>query len=456
MFYVKEILEATEGGLLSGKAQTAFSGISTDTRRLKEGELFIAIKGQNFDGHDFVGEAKSEGALGAVVNFPSPLPLLDFAIIEVKDTVKALGDIAKSYRRKFDIPIIAVTGSNGKTTTKEMAETVLAKKYRVLKSEGTENNSIGVALTLLKLSSAHDIAVLELGTNHFGEIAGLCEIVQPACGVITNIGPSHLEYFNSIDNVRQEKLSLLRRLGNDGIAVVNGDDEDLIKGAKNLCTEVITFGLGAGCKFKASGIEECDRGIEFILNGKHRFRLKILGRHNVHNALASIAVGSLYGVEFDRMCKALENFKLPKLRMEFFEADGIRFIFDCYNSNPASMASAIETFKDMNASKRKIIVAADMLELGEKSVHFHKQAGKHAASAKTDILVGVGPLSRFILEGAQEEGQGDESLLHFENSAEAAKALKDILKEGDLVLVKGSRAMKMEEIRRCFITSFTR
>ncbi len=466
MFEVKDILKATEGMLLKGKEQAAFSGVSSDTRSLKKGALFVAIKGQNFDGHDFLEEAQSKGATGAIVNSPSPRPLpngerskvrgSDFVIIQVKDTVKALGDIANFHRRKFDIPMIAITGSNGKTTAKEMLASILGKRYSVLKNEGTENNFIGVPLTLLKLDKTRDIAILELGTNHFGEIARLAEIIQPACGIIINIGPSHLEYFDSVDNVRREKLSLLKRLGSDGISVVNGDDEDLLKDAKNLCAEVITFGLNRECKFRATEVDEDADGIRFLLNGKHRFHLKILGRHNIHNALASIAAGSLYGVGFDEMSKVLENFKSPNLRMEFVQADGIKFIFDCYNSNPLSMASAIGTFKNINASRRKVIIAGDMLELGEKSVDFHKQMGRQAALAKVDILVGVGPLSRFILEGAQEEGIGGKSLLHFENSTDAAKALKDILKKGDLVLVKGSRAIRMEEIKKCFTTSFTR
>lgn len=466
MFNAKEILEATEGKLLSGNEGTFFAGISTDTRKLKRGQLFVAIKGQNFDGHNFVEEARAKGASGAVVNFPSPFPLpvgerskvreSDFVVIEVKDTVKALGDIACYHRRRFDIPIIAVTGSNGKTTTKEMMASILARKYRVLKNEGTENNFIGVPLTLLKLNADYEIAVMELGTNHFGEIARLAETAQPSCGIIVNVGPSHLEFFNTIDNVRQEKLGLLKRLGSEGISVVNGDDEDLVRGAKNLCAEVITFGTNADCAFRATEIIEAQGQIKFVLNNRHRFRLKILGRHNIYNALAGIAVGSLYGVDYDWMAEALDDFKSPTLRMEFIVADGIKFIFDCYNSNPISMAGAIETLGEIDASKRKVIVAGDMLELGESGPGYHKQIGRNAANAKVDILVGVGPLSRFILEGAQEEGQGGLTLLHFENSADAAKALKDILKEGDLVLVKGSRAMKMEEIKRCFTTSFTR
>ena len=337
-----------------------------------------------------------------------------------------------------------------------MAAAILAKKYSVLKNEGTENNFIGVPLTLLRLNSAYEIAVLELGSSHSGEIARLSEIVQPSCGVIVNAGPAHLEFFNTVDNVREEKLSLLKRLGSDSVSVVNGDDAQLVKEAKAMCAEVVTFGLSAGCDFRAADVKEGEDGIDFTLNSGHRSHLNLLGRHNIYNALGGVAISSLYGVSAEEAAAVLKDFRLPKLRMEFIEEGGIKFIFDCYNSNPSSMAGAIETIKGMNPSGRKIVVAGDMLELGGAGPDLHKKIGRLAAEAKVDILMSVGPLSRFILEGAQEEGIGGDSLLHFDNSVAAAKALKDMLKVGDLVLVKGSRGMKMEEIKRCFTTSYTR
>lgn len=479
MFNIKDILEATGGKLLQGGAEIRFCSASTDTRTIKQGALFIAIKGSNFDGHDFIEKAISKGAIGAVVSSDiSPhlnsLPKGEmkqnlkssplkgegkgegFVIIRVKDTVKAMGDIARSHRRKFDIPIIAITGSNGKTTTKEMSASILSVKYNILKNEGTENNFIGVPLTLLRLDSHYEIAVLELGSNHPGEIARLSEIVQPGCGVVVNAGLSHLEFFNTLDNVREEKLSLLKRLGSDSVSIVNGDDAQLVKEAKTMCAEVVTFGLGAGCDFRAADIKEAAGGIDFTLNSGNKFHLNLLGRHNIYNALASAAAGSLYGVSEKEAAAVLKDFKLPKLRMEFIEEGGIKFIFDCYNSNPSSMAGALETIKGMDASGRKIVVAGDMLELGQAAPGLHKKIGGLAAAAGVDILMGVGPLSGFILEGAQEEGIGGKSLFHFENSVAAAKALKDILREGDLVLVKGSRGIKMEEIKKCFTTSYTR
>lgn len=457
MFGVKDILEATEGALLQGSLKTEFSSVSTDTRSLKRGALFIAIIGKNFDGHNFIESAHSLGAKGAVMSEEKTLSSDGaFALIKVKDTIKALAEIAKYHRKRFDIPVIGITGSNGKTTAKEMVACLLSKRYNVLKNEGTENNFIGVPKTLLKLNDSCEFAVLELGSTHPGEIAYLSEVIQPNCGVVLNIGHSHLEFFEKLENVRKEKVSLLARLGTDGVAVVNGDDPGLVKEAEGICEDVVTFGLGRHCRYTASDIEETSSGIGFAVNKKYTFNMKILGKHNIYNALASIAVASLYGVTSDEIKEAFDNYRLPAMRMEFTEIEGIRFIFDCYNSNPTSMSSALETLAGLNGRGRKIIVAGDMLELGQDAASLHRQVGKLAARAKANVLVGVGPLSRFILEGAQEEGIDGEALLHFENSVDAAKALKDILKEGDLVLVKGSRDMKMEEIRKCFITCFTR
>lgn len=441
MLSAKDILEASEGRLINGEAAVRFPHISTDTRNIEKGSLFIAIKGPNFDGHDFIADAAKKGARGAVVSRDLLPPGDDLVIVKVKDTVKALGDIAKFHRSRFDIPVIALTGSNGKTTTKEMLALILSVKYNVLKNEGTENNFIGVPQTLLRLNGTHDIAVIELGTNHPGEIGYLADIVQPNCGMIINIGPSHLEFFGSIENIRKEKLDLLKRIGEDGSAVVNGDDAELMDVARKMCERVVTFGYGGDCDFMAEKVQ---------------IKLRALGRHNVHNALAAIAAASLYGIGPETAGRALEDFVLPKLRMEFTSCDGISFIFDCYNSNPASLKSAIETLRDMEPYERKVLVAGDMLELGEAAPALHREIGRFAAKAKVDLFVSVGTLSGYILEGAQEEGIGGRSLLRFEDSVEAAKALKEILAKGDLVLVKGSRGMKMEEIKKCFITCSTR
>jgi UDP-N-acetylmuramoyl-tripeptide--D-alanyl-D-alanine ligase len=313
-----------------------------------------------------------------------------------------------------------------------------------------------VPQTLLKLKESHEIAVIELGTNHPGEIGYLADIVQPNCGMILNIGPSHLEFFGSIENVRKEKLDLLKRVGEDGSAVINGDEAELVDAAKKMCEETVTFGFNEDCDFVAENVQESDCGINFALNDTYVVKLRMLGKHNVYNAAAAIAAASLYGIEARLAVKALEDFVLPKLRMEYEKCEGVDFIFDCYNSNPASLKSAIGTLRDMEPYKRKVLVAGDMLELGASGPDLHRDIGRFAAKSKIDLFVSVGPLSGYILEGAQEEGIGGMSLLRFKNSVEAAKALKGILREGDLVLIKGSRGMKMEEIKKCFTTCSTR
>ncbi|MFA6355696.1 MAG: UDP-N-acetylmuramoyl-tripeptide--D-alanyl-D-alanine ligase [Candidatus Omnitrophota bacterium] len=450
MLNVKDILDATEGTLSAGDVSAVFTCVSTDTRKIPAGSLFVALKGANFDGHDFIAGAAKQGARGAVVC--RDVPPQGIPVIKVDDTLKAFGKIAGYHRRRFDIPVIALTGSNGKTTTKEMLSRILSAKYKVLKNEGTENNFVGVPQTLLRMDESHEIAVIEMGTNHPGEIAYLADIVQPNCGMVINAGPSHLEFFGTVDNVRTEKLDLLKRIGEDGSAVVNGNDPKLVDSARKICDEVVSFGFGKECDYFADNIQDSVHGISFVMNGVHPVKLKVLGRHNIYNALAAIAAGSLYGVETADAVQALKDFELPKLRMEFASCGGIDFIFDCYNSNPLSMGSAIETLCNMGPGKRKVLVAGDMLELGAVAPDMHRKAGRIAAMAGVDVLVGVGSLSGYILEGAREEGIGGETLLRFDNSVEAAKALKGILQEGDLVLVKGSRGMKMEEIKKCFIT----
>ncbi len=455
MFKIEEVLEATGGTLVREGARDSFTGVLTDSRKLAPGCLFVAIKGANFDGHDFVEEAVKQGASGVVVEHRVSISG-SASVVQVDDTLKALGKLAGYHRRRFDVPVIALTGSNGKTTTKEMLFTILSYRYNVLRNEGTENNFIGVPQTLLKMERTHDIAVIELGTNHFGEIAYLSDMVQPNCGIIVNAGPSHLEFFGTVENVRTEKLDLLKRVGQGGYAVVNGDDCGLSDAAMNMCADTVTFGLNAGCSYTAGRIKEDGCGMDFTVNDAHIVKLGIIGRHNIYNALAAIAAASLYGVEVPEAAKALESFRLPKLRMELASSDGVDFVFDCYNSNPLSMKAAIETLRDLGPDKRKVLVAGDMLELGDCAPESHREIGRLAARANVEVLVSVGSFSGYILEGAREEGIGGETLLRFDSPVEAAKALKKILRRGDLVLVKGSRGMKMEEIKKCFINCSTR
>ncbi len=452
MFTVKDILKATKGRLLSSakREEDMLTGVSTDTRRLKGGELFVAIKGERFDGHNFVLDAVSRGAGGMLVqegcitnsNFKIP----DISFISVPDSIKALGNIANFHRSRFDVPLIGITGSNGKTTTKEMIAAILGKRLSVLKNFGTENNHIGVPLTLMRLRPEHKVAVLEMGTNHLGEIRKLSEVARPTMAVITNIGPSHLEYLKDTKTVLKAKCEILEYLDKDKGAkvVLNADDEMLDSVKTKLKT--ITFGLDKACNFYADKMNLEPDGINFRLNGKHEISLGVVGRHNVYNVLGAIATSWDFGVTIDEIREALSEFRVPNMRMEVKRIGDIKIINDSYNSNPLSMKKAIESLKDITTKGRKILVAGDMLELGNFAGRFHHLVGRQAAESGIDLIVAVGKLAEHVAKGAQEAGMNEKKIKLCNLTKEACGAVANLIKKGDTILVKGSRAMKMEQI----------
>jgi len=456
MFTVKDILKPIKGRLLSGKEDDVLTGVSTDTRRLKSGELFVAIKGERFDGHNFVLDAVSKRAGGVLVqdgcitnsNFKTP----DITFISVRDSIRALGDIAHFHRSRFSIPIIGITGSNGKTTTKEMTAAILNKKFNTLKNFGTENNQIGVPLTLMRLGLNHKVAVLEMGTNRLGEIGRLSEIAMPTMAVITNIGPSHLEYLKDTDTVLKAKCEVVEYLDKDARIVLNADDKLL----KTLKTDlkVVTFGLNKGCDFYPDKLNVEPDGINFRLNGEHEINLNVVGRHNVYNALAAIAASWNFEVPIDEIRDALKEFRVPNMRMEVKRIGDIKIINDSYNSNPLSMKPAIEALRDITTKGRKILVTGDMLELGNLSGRFHHLVGRQAAESGIDLIVAVGKLAEHVAKGAQEGGMNQKKIKTCNLTKEACCAVPDLVKEGDTILVKGSRAMKMEQIVEELETQF--
>lgn len=448
MFTVRDILSAVKGKLLSGNMEEILTGVSTDTRKIKKGELFLAIKGDRFDGHSFILEAFSKGAGGVLVqeggitnaNFKLP----DISFISVNDSVKALGDIGNFHRSRFTIPIIGITGSNGKTTTKEMAAAILSKKFNALKNFGTENNNIGVPLTLMRLNSEHNIAVLEMGTNHLGEIRRLSEIARPTIAIITNIGPSHLEYLEDIDTVLKAKVEILEHMDKDAKLILNADDEYLKKIKTNLKT--VWFGFDKEADFYADKINMEPDGIKFRLNKKWDISLGGLGRHNVYNALSAIACAWDFGISIDEIRDALREFRVPNMRMEVKRFGDIKIINDTYNANPQSMKQAIEALRDMATEGRKILIAGDMLELGTFSGRFHHLVGKQAAESGIDLIVAVGKLAEHVAKGAQEAGMSNRKIKLCAVMKEAREKVATLIKKGDTILIKGSRAMKMEEI----------
>ena len=446
---VKEILRVTGGKLISGDAGKSISGISTDTRKIKDTDLFVALKGPNFDGHNFMAEALAKGAAGAIIQSPIPSPQSTSKnkaiFIKVKDTLKAYGDIAHHYRMKFAIPFIGITGSNGKTTAKEMAYKVLSSKFNVLKNEGTENNLIGLPQTLLRLNAAHSMGILELGTNHFGETKRLAHILKPATGIVTNIGPAHLEFFKSEAGVFKEKMQLLSCLDEAGLALINADDK-FLSGIKRLKCKTVRFGIYGDCDFKAAKICQENGALKFTVNDKYDFKINLLGEHNVYNALIAISAGFLNGVSFNDIYKSLSEFHPVDGRLCLKVAGPVNIIDDTYNSNPQSLNAALNFLSKYKTSGRKILVCGDMLELGKAAVKFHAETAKAAAGAGLDYLVSVGNFSQIVKETAILEGMDKNTVFSCMNNTEVLKILKDILKDGDVLLLKGSRLMKLNEV----------
>ncbi|MGE5197084.1 MAG: UDP-N-acetylmuramoyl-tripeptide--D-alanyl-D-alanine ligase [Deltaproteobacteria bacterium] len=450
MLKVSQILKATGGRLVSGHRDMGVNGVSIDTRTIKKGNLFIAIKGSNFDGHDFIKEAVAKGACCVIREKKKRcVAARRCACIEVRDAQKALGDIAALRRRQFNIPVIAVTGSNGKTTVKDMIAWILSKNFKVLKNKGTRNNQIGLPLTLLELDAGHDMVVLELGTSHSGEIGYLARICGPDIGVITNVGPSHLKYFGSLKNVLNEKYTLIKNLRRSGIAVLNADD-DLLRGriTRNAQRQfVLGFGIKNRSDFFASNIKQ-DRGrLNFLVNMKQGFSLKTLGWQNVYNALAAVAVARVFGLGYGEIASRLSKFNFPSGRLKIIESHKATFIDDTYNSNPNSLRQALQALDKCRSRGRKILVMGDMLELGRRERIFHLLAGKEA-SAICDVFISVGKLARLSAESANFFNLGVKNIFTCNTSREAREILlkKIAVKKNDVVLVKGSRAMKMEEV----------
>ena len=459
MFSVNEILKATEGRLLAGSKTGKIKGISPDTRTIRKGELFIATKGAKYDGHTFLADAFKKGAMGAVVSsknvvFSGITKLVtrqNRFIISVPDTITALGEIARFHRQRFDIPLVAVTGSNGKTASKEMIAAVLGGEWAPLKNSGTLNNFIGLPSTLLELTGRNKSAVVELGMNRFGEIGKLSEISRPNIGVVTNIGPSHLEFLKDLEGIYRAKKELLNFLGTGDIAVLNNDDI-FLRRFKKKGLRIVTFGIKPGCNYRATGIKREAGGWRFRV-GDQPYSMPLRSYHDIYNALAAISVGRLFNVDSNEMARALSRFRPLEKRMTRCVFKGIEFLDDTYNSNPLSLGSAIQTLADYRVKGKRILVSGDMLELGEKAAYYHKKIGRSVARSGIDNFIVVGKLMRNSFLAAKSCGMKD---TYFCSSKQkAAVLLKRIARPHDVILVKGSRATKMEDIIKCFITSST-
>ena len=450
MFDISELIKAT-GGLVRRKACiSSITGVSIDSRSVKAGEVFIAIAGNNFDGHDFVAQVIGKG-VGCVIvrrgyNVPDPG---NAAVIEVEDTLQALGALARFNRRRYDIPVIAVTGSNGKTTTKDMLSWMLEGKYSVLRNEGTKNNHIGVPLTLLKLNGSHGCAVIEMGTNHFGEIPYLAGICEPTMAVITNIGPSHLEYFKDLKGVLKEKFSIMKYCTGPCAGILNADDRLLRK--KLLSPKrkpfLTGFGINEQCDYRAGDIKRTKDGFSFTVGAGKKLYMSSPGYNNIYNALAAVSAARMLGLEYGMIASRLKSFVFPAGRLTVRRVGDIVFIDDTYNANPASMSLALDVLRSSKIPGRRVLVMGDMLELGAGTETFHRSAGLSAAGS-CDIFIAVGKNSALAAEAAVQNGFSQDKIFKCESAVQAKDVLfgEVAVKSDDIVLLKGSRGMKLEQV----------
>ncbi len=439
---IEEFLAATGECELKEVAQ----GYSIDSRTIQPGELFFAVKGERFDGHDFVHQALERGAVSAVVRkdqlarFP-----VKTCLLAVDDTLTALQTLATVVRRLWGKPLIGVTGSAGKTTSKEAIAHVLSTRHRVLKSEGNFNNHFGLPLMLLKLQPEQEMAVIEMGMSHAGEIAALAKIAQPEIGVVTVVAPVHLEYFDSLAGIARAKYELIESLPYGGTAILNADDEYVSQFGRDFKGKVVLYGTRKPADVRAENIESLGAGgsaFDVVVDGlRERATLPLVGAHNISNVLAAVAVGLDRGIQLSEILQAVATLRPAEKRGQVVQLGNIKVINDCYNSNPKALEAMVDALATMPA-KRRIVVAGEMLELGPAAEQMHRSAGQYIARKKMDVLIGVRGLARPMVEAAKDAGMEAEFVA---TPQEAGEWLARESREGDVVLLKASRGVKLEQ-----------
>jgi UDP-N-acetylmuramoyl-tripeptide--D-alanyl-D-alanine ligase len=442
-----ELVHGTQGALVGGRLDTAVTGVSIDSRTCRPGDAFFAIRGAHQDGHAFVGHARMRGAACAVTTrIPAGLGAEgDFPVVLVDDTTAALQRLGAAHRRCFAIPVVAVTGSNGKTTTKELVATVLSARRRVLKPVGSYNNQWGVPLTLLALGPEHEAAVLEIGMNAFGEIAALAQLCQPTVGVVTTIAPAHLEGVGSIEGVQKAKGELVEAIPPDGVVVLNADEPLVLALAARARGHVMTYGQADEADVRLGDVALADGGLAFRLEAGRataHVRLPLAGRHNAWHAAAAAAVGLALGVPLDEAAAALALATPVKGRLVWREVGGVRILDDTYNANPASVRAALDALREAPGVGRRWVILGDMLELGAQTEAAHREVGTWVAALPVAGLLAVGPAMRLAAEAARTAGCHD--VATFASPEGAVAHVLTRLARGDRVLVKGSRGMRME------------
>lgn len=442
--FIEDIIKAVNGCINKNiNTDNIFiKNISTDTRNVKKGDLFIPIIGENFDGHNFIDEAFEKGAVAC---FSQKELKTNNIVINVEDTKEALKDLAMYYRSLFDVPVVALTGSAGKTTTKDMIASCLAIKYNTVKTEGNFNNEIGLPLTIFNIEEDTEVVVLEMGMNHFGEICALSKIAKPDIALITNIGVAHIENLGSREGILRAKYEIFEYLKPNGIKILNGDDDMLctLEEYNERCYfySVNNKTDAYATNIKQKGIDGISANINYF-NKSFDVDLKIPGKHMISNALAVALVCNSLGLTENEIKRGLETFKSSKMRMDIIKTDNYTVINDVYNANPNSMKATLDVLA--NVSGRKVAILGDMFELGSYSNNMHYDVGKYAIEKEIDELIFIGDNSYYMLEGAKSNKNSKSNINYFKNQDDFIKNIDKVLKQGDTILIKASRGMKLE------------
>jgi len=448
---ILQIAELAGAKLEEGDGKISIERISTDSRTIKKGELFVALRGENFDGHKFIEATAKAGAVGAIVDlqWTGKAPA-KFAIIRAEDTLLAYQNLAANYRKALSIRVLAITGSNGKTSTKDFAASVLGRKFRVTKTQGNFNNHVGLPRTILEATSSDEVAVWEIGMNHPGEVAPLAKIAAPNAAIITNIGVAHIEFMGTREAIAKEKGALAEAVAAEGVVVLNADDPFSKGIAERTRAHVIFAGTKEGT-VRAIDIQQSADGSEFtIIEGAHRCRaqLPVPGLHMVQNALLAVAAGRAFGLSLEEAAAGLASAPLTKARLQIKEINGVQFLDDSYNANPDSMKAALQTLVELDTDGKKIAVLGEMRELGKESERGHEEVGEAAAAFGIDHLIGIGEMGAIISRAAERAGLEKSTVVG--STSEAAELLLEITAPGDLVLIKGSRLARMEDVIEAF------
>jgi UDP-N-acetylmuramoyl-tripeptide--D-alanyl-D-alanine ligase/murE/murF fusion protein len=423
-----------------------FYGVTTDSRKITEGVLFVALKGEKFNGEDFAQDAINKGAAAVLVS--KTAPKIEGVVLKVDDTLTAYQQIAKSWRERFQIPVVSITGSNGKTTTKDLTAAALSSLGKVCKTSANFNNEIGVPMTLLEINETHKAAVVEIGMRGLHQIETLAQYVKPNIGIVINVNETHIEILGSIENIAKAKGELVQAIQAGGTVILNADNPYTLdmKKIANDGVKILTYGLDNAADLTAENISVDGGNTNFVLNyggQKYKFEIPLIGRHNVSNALAAIAAGLSVGLSIEEIQRGISSLVATKMRFEVIQRENFTIINDAYNASPASMQAAIKTVAEIY-DNRKIAVLADMLELGEISEKVHREVGKQLAENNFDTLITLGELGKFIAAGAADAGL--KNIYSVETHEDAAKKILEVVKSGDVVLFKASHGMHLEKI----------